>query len=141
MTPGTDRATSLIQIRTLKCLAPYVRTRAKIVAGALAAVLGGTLVELLKPWPLKFVFDYLLKDLSFIPPWALPSGGDARTWLLAFICGLILFIWALSSLSAYFKDTCCTASPKSWSLSCGRRCSLTFSGFHSAFTTAAGSAM
>ena len=96
--------TSLVQIRALRFLLPYVRTRGRILGGALAAVLGGTLVELLKPWPLKFVFDYLLKDVSFLPVWALPSTGDARTWLLAFVCGLILFIWALSSLSAYFKE-------------------------------------
>ena len=103
--PGvSDTLGSLVQIRALRFLVPHVRSRGKILAGALAAVLGGTLVELLKPWPLKFVFDYLLKDQSFVPVWALPSVGDARTWLLAFTCGLILLIWALSSVSAYFKE-------------------------------------
>jgi ABC-type multidrug transport system fused ATPase/permease subunit len=104
MAEFSERASMSIRLRTLKFLAPYVQARGKIVAGALVAVLGGTLVELLKPWPLKFVFDYLLKDLSFLPQWAVPSTGDARTWLLTFVCALVLLIWALSSLAAYFKE-------------------------------------
>ncbi|PYR34450.1 MAG: ABC transporter ATP-binding protein [Acidobacteria bacterium] len=87
----------------VELVGPSVLARWKLCAGAALAVLAATVADLLRPWPLKFVFDYLLKDVSLLP------GGivlplDARTWLLAFVCGLILFTWLLSSLAAYFGD-------------------------------------
>ena len=90
--------------RTIHYLAPFLLARWKMSAAAVAAVLTGTAVELVKPWPLKFVFDYLLKDTSFLPPWALPPGVDARTWLLATVCALIVLVYACASFFAYLKE-------------------------------------
>jgi hypothetical protein len=100
--PMEPRYGSLLR-RTLRYLAPYLRARWKMAAGAAGAVLAGTAVDLLKPWPLKFVFDYLLKDISFLPQWSLPSGSDSRMWLL-FVCAFIVLISVLSSFSSYFKE-------------------------------------
>jgi ATP-binding cassette subfamily B protein len=83
---------------------PYLLARWTMCVGAALAVLAGTAADLLRPWPLKLVFDYLLKDIS---PWGrdfAPPVGDARTWLLAVVCGLILSMWLLSSVAAYFGD-------------------------------------
>jgi ABC-type multidrug transport system fused ATPase/permease subunit len=83
---------------------PHVIARWKICVGATAAVLAGTAADLLKPWPLKLVFDYVLKDVT---PWRggfEPPVGDSRTWMLALACGLILGAWLLASLAAFFGD-------------------------------------
>ena len=83
---------------------PYVIARWQICVGATAAVLAGTAADLLKPWPLKLVFDYVLKDAT---PWRgtfEPPVGDSRTWMLALVCGLILGAWLLASLAAFFGD-------------------------------------
>jgi ATP-binding cassette, subfamily B, bacterial len=81
----------------------YVAARWRICAGAAVAVVAGTAADLLRPWPLKLVFDYVLKDRTL---WG--SGTDAtaeaRTWMLALVCGLILCAWLLASLAAYFGD-------------------------------------
>jgi ABC-type multidrug transport system fused ATPase/permease subunit len=99
-----ERRGRSLQVRGFKHLYPYVWARRWVLAGAIGAVLGATAVELLKPWPLAFVFDYLLKDLNFLPAWAIPPIGDPRTWLLGFVCALIILISFMSSVSAYFKD-------------------------------------
>jgi ATP-binding cassette subfamily B protein len=90
--------------RTMHHLAPFLRGRWKMLVGAVAALVTGTVVELVKPWPLKFVFDYLLKDTSFLPPWALPAGVDSRTWLLAIVCALIVLVYVCASFFAYLKE-------------------------------------
>jgi ATP-binding cassette subfamily B protein len=81
----------------------YVAARWRICVGAAVAVLAGTAADLLKPWPLKFVFDYVLKDIPLWPA-AVNLPGNSRTWMLALVCGLILCAWLLASLSAYFGD-------------------------------------
>ena len=90
--------------RTMHYLAPFLLVRWKMLVGAVAAVLTGTAVDLLKPWPLKFVFDYLLKGASFLPEWALPTGVDTRTWLLVIVCALIVLVYAGASFFAYLKE-------------------------------------
>jgi ATP-binding cassette subfamily B protein len=82
---------------------PYVFARWKICVGATVAVLAGTAADLLKPWPLKLVFDYVLKDVTL---WGAlqPPVGDSRTWMLVLVCGLILGAWMLASVAAFFGD-------------------------------------
>ncbi len=82
---------------------PYVVARWRLLVGATAAVLAATGADLLRPWPLKFVFDYLLHDINFLPnSLSAPAGADSRTWMLLAICGLVLVVWMLSSVAAYF---------------------------------------
>ena len=83
---------------------PYVLARWRICAGAVVAVLAGTAADLLKPWPLKLVFDYVLKDVTLWQPGFEPPIGDSRTWMLAIVCGLILGAWLLASFAAFFGD-------------------------------------
>jgi ATP-binding cassette subfamily B protein len=90
--------------RVLRHLGPYLVARRLMLVGAVASLLCVTVVEVLKPWPLKFVFDYLLRDRTFLPAWLVPGVGAPQTWLLVFICAFILVIWFLSSLAAYLKE-------------------------------------
>jgi ATP-binding cassette subfamily B protein len=83
---------------------PYVAARWQLFAGAAMALLAGTAVDLLKPWPLKLVFDYVLKDRILWEGTFHPPVGDARTWMLAVVCALILCMWLLASLAAYCGD-------------------------------------
>jgi ATP-binding cassette subfamily B protein len=83
---------------------PYVLARWKICAGAVVAVLAGTAADLLKPWPLKLVFDYVLKDVTPWHPGVESAVGDSRAWMLAIVCGLILGAGFLASLAAFFGD-------------------------------------
>jgi ABC-type multidrug transport system fused ATPase/permease subunit len=91
-------------VRVLHYVGPYVWARRGIIVGAILAIVGGALVELAKPWPLKFVFDNLLKDVPLLPAWALPPIGEPRIWSLAFVCALVILIWAVASVSAFFKQ-------------------------------------
>jgi ATP-binding cassette subfamily B protein len=103
------RALTTLRHRTLlgevaELVGPYVAARWQIFAGATMALLAGTAVDLLKPWPLKLVFDYVLKDRMLWEGTFHPPFGDARTWMLALVCGLILCMWLLASLAAYCGD-------------------------------------
>jgi ABC-type multidrug transport system fused ATPase/permease subunit len=81
---------------------PYVLVRWRLLVGSTLAVAAATAADILRPWPLKFVFDYLLKDINFLPASVPLPAGDPRTWLLVGICALIFIIWILSSVAAYF---------------------------------------
>src|SRR5436190_7866990 len=83
---------------------PYVAERWPICAGAALAVVAGTAADLLRPWPLKLVFDYVLKDLPLWGNTAHPPIFDSRTWMLLIVCGLIMAAWLLASVAAYLGD-------------------------------------
>ena len=81
---------------------PYILKRWRLLAGSTMAVAAATLADILRPWPLKFVFDYLLKDISLLPANMPLPPGDPRDWVLVGICALIFITWILSSVAAYF---------------------------------------
>jgi len=81
---------------------PYILKRWNLLVGAAGAVAAATFADILRPWPLKYVFDFLLENKNFLPAYIPVPDGDAQTWGLAAICGLIFFIWILSSVAAYF---------------------------------------
>ena len=83
---------------------PYIAERWPICAGAALAVVAGTAADLLRPWPLKLVFDYVLKDLPLWGNRAHPPIFDSRTWMLLIVCGLIMAAWLLASVAAYLGD-------------------------------------
>ena len=101
-TEKTSRFRQTLVGELVTLVGPYVLARWRLCTGAGLAVFAATFADLLRPWPLKFVFDYLLKDVSFLPESLLLPAGDQRTWLLVAVCGLILCVWALSSVAAYF---------------------------------------
>ena len=80
---------------------PYVLARWRLLAGSAFAVGAATAADVLRPWPLKFVFDYLLEGVNFLPP-SVPVIVDPQTTALLGICVLIFVVWMLSSIAAYF---------------------------------------
>lgn len=72
---------------------------------AFVAVLGETLTDLLEPWPLKIVFDYVLGSKS-VPHWL--SGvvtvfGRDKVAILEFAALAVVSIAALGAISTYFE--------------------------------------
>src|SRR5918911_1609579 len=84
--------------RVLSRLLPYLRPRWVGLALAAVGMLGSTLVDLAKPWPLKLVFDTLLGRH------AAPFGLQLDTTVfLAVVGALIVFIALLDGLFSYWR--------------------------------------
>lgn len=46
--------------RTLRAFWPWIRAERRLIGGSMVALLGGVLLRLAEPWPLKFVFDRVI---------------------------------------------------------------------------------
>jgi ATP-binding cassette subfamily B protein len=83
---------------------------------AFVAVLGVTLTDLLEPWPLKLVFDYLLKAKA-LPEWLIPItstfGNDDNVSLLNFAAIALVVVALLGALSSY-SEKYLTSSVGQW---------------------------
>ena len=68
-----------------------------------AGLIGTILMNLVKPWPLKLIFDYILLDES-LPEGAtyftLMLGNDKSTLLIIFCVSIVLVVF-LDSLFSY----------------------------------------
>jgi subfamily B ATP-binding cassette protein MsbA len=75
-----------------------------VLAFAFLAVLGEALTDLLEPWPLKIVFDYVF-GTKHLPPWmsALigPTFGLTKVAILHFAILAVIVIALVGALSAY----------------------------------------
>ncbi len=100
----SQRSSRHVWRRAARLLAPFILPRWTIVLAAALALLAGSAFEVLKPWPIKFVFDFLLQQVSFLPAWLIPPGGNSLTWQLLVICICIVGVAALSSMAAYFRE-------------------------------------
>ena len=84
----------------------YLRPYRLTLVGALCGALGVVATAILAPWPIKFIFDYILSDQE-------PTGPFARifSWIgsdpmiaLAWVCAAVLVIAAADALFSYFRD-------------------------------------
>ena len=91
-------------VRAVRYLAPFILPRWKTLTVAALALVTFVVFELAKPWPLKFVFDYLVKNVSFLPEWARVSWLGESEGGLFFVCALILATAAISSLAAFTRE-------------------------------------
>ena len=84
--------------------APYIRQQKFLIAGSFLALLADTALQLLKPWPLKFIFDQVLipnaETGSFQLEWA---QGIPPMLLLTFLAFSVVAIAALSALAGYLS--------------------------------------
>jgi ATP-binding cassette, subfamily B, bacterial len=87
-------------------LIDLLRPHWKALTLAFIAVLGVTLTDLLEPWPLKLVFDYLLKSKP-LPEWLNPIastfGSDDKVSLLNFAALALIVVALLGALSSYME--------------------------------------
>jgi ATP-binding cassette, subfamily B, bacterial len=90
--------------RGFRHLAPILLPRWTILLVAAVALIANVGFDLLKPWPLKLVFDYLLKGTSFLPAWARTPGMSDTTEMLVFVCLVIVAAAAITSFAAYLRE-------------------------------------
>ena len=97
-------------------LIDLLRPHWKPLSLAFVAVLGVTLTDLLEPWPLKLVFDYLLKSKP-LPEWLIPIastfGTNDKVSLLNFAAIALIVVALLSALSSY-SEKYLTSSVGQW---------------------------
>ena len=98
---GTE---SMSLVRAVRYLAPFILPRWKLLLVAGLALLTFVVFELMKPWPLKFVFDYVVKNVSFLPEWAKVSWLGAGEGGLVFVCLMIVATAAISSFAAFLRE-------------------------------------
>jgi ATP-binding cassette, subfamily B, bacterial len=91
--------------RVYSAFAPHVRKYRRRFALAYLALLAATAMNLLKPWPLKIVFDYILLNKP-MPHWiklASSAAGDGKLILLAVLCAGIVVIFCLEGLFTFTR--------------------------------------
>ena len=96
-------------------LIDLLRPHWKALSLAFVAVLGVSITDLLEPWPLKLVFDYLLKAKP-LPDWLIPitsTFGNDKVSLLNFAAISLVVIALLSALSSY-TEKYLTSSVGQW---------------------------
>jgi ATP-binding cassette, subfamily B, bacterial len=80
---------------------PQIRQRKLLLGGSLLALLLETILGLLEPWPLKFIFDgVLLSRFDGIPT---QIRGWSPLWLLTLLTFSIVTIAALRSVTSYLS--------------------------------------
>lgn len=83
-----------------------VRPHLKSIVLGLAAALGESAANLLEPWPLKIVFDYVLKDHPVQGWWGRFLAGVVavdKISVLAFAAGAVLLIALLGGATSYLQ--------------------------------------
>ncbi|MEM6821237.1 MAG: ABC transporter ATP-binding protein [Verrucomicrobiota bacterium] len=80
----------------------YYKPFAPAISGALVLLVGSIAFNLLKPWPIKFVIDFLLQDQIKIPDW-LPIDSFQGA-LVGAVVALVLIhlIWGILNLASNF---------------------------------------
>jgi len=96
--------------RRLK-LMPLLRPQAMLLAVAFAAMLVEAGTDLLEPWPLKVIFDYVLGTKS-PPHWLHAFLSGDRTAILDFAAASVIAIAVLSAASAYTQKYLSTTVAK-----------------------------
>ena len=89
--------------RITKYFWPHVKKYRALIAGSMLALLAEVALRLLEPWPLKFVFDHIIKTKSREKP--LPEflvSVDAMT-LLALAAVAVVAITSLRALASYWE--------------------------------------
>lgn len=88
----------------LRFVRPYLKPQRKVLLGAFGALFLGVTMRALEPWPLKFVFDYVI-----LPPQG--QNGLARDWLpsqdplvlVALAAGTLVLIMLIRSICLYYE--------------------------------------
>ena len=97
-------------------LVDLLRPHWKALSLAFVAVLGVTITDLLEPWPLKLVFDYLLKAKP-LPEWLSPIasfiGDHDKTSILNFAALALIVVAVLGAVSSY-TEKYLTSSVGQW---------------------------
>ena len=91
--------------RVYRVLIPQIKPYWKLFCMAYAALIAATIMNLLKPWPLKFIFDYILLDKP-VPQQIIflrSLAGNEKPALLALLCAGIVVIFFLEGLFTFIR--------------------------------------
>ena len=97
-------------------LIDLLRPHWKALSLAFVAVFGVTVADLLEPWPLKLVFDYLLKSKP-LPEWLSPiasSFGDSDNVSMLNFAAIALVVVALLGAISSYTEKYLTSSVGQW---------------------------
>lgn len=91
--------------KVYRVLFPQIKTYWKLFSIAYVALIVATIMNLLKPWPLKLIFDYILLDkpmpeqIMFLRSLA----GNEKPALLVLLCAGIVVIFFLEGLFTFIR--------------------------------------
>ncbi|NOT00178.1 MAG: ABC transporter ATP-binding protein [Phycisphaerales bacterium] len=86
--------------------APFVRPHAPLLVGAGLAAIAATAAQLAAPWPIQWVFDFVLSDRN-PPTWLTalePTGMMTGRGILMLACAAILVVGAVEALFSHIRD-------------------------------------
>jgi ATP-binding cassette, subfamily B, bacterial len=89
--------------KILRKFSPYIRKERLLIAGSFVALLLETGLRLLEPWPLKFVFDYILIPAHNNTAGAANHFGLSSVALLTLSAVAIVVITGVGSMAAYLS--------------------------------------
>ena len=90
--------------KLLAFMQPYVSKQRPMLAGAFTALFVGVLMRALEPWPLKFLFDYvILPGEGGVPFGGLWLQSQGPLMLVALAAGALILILLLRSLCLYYE--------------------------------------
>lgn len=90
-------------LRILNKLSLYIREQKVLIAGSFLALLLETGLRLLEPWPLKYVFDYILIPAHNNSVNSINNYGLSPVLLLTLAAVAIVVISAVGSIAAYLS--------------------------------------
>ncbi|MCM0591961.1 MAG: ABC transporter ATP-binding protein [Gloeotrichia echinulata IR180] len=90
-------------LRILAKFAPYIRQQKLLIAGSFLALLFETGLRLLEPWPLKYVFDYILIPAHNQAANITQIQGLSPVLLLTVSTVAIVIIAGIGSIAAYLS--------------------------------------
>lgn len=90
-------------MRILGKFSPYIRKHKALIAGSFLALLAETGLRLLEPWPLKYVFDYILIPAHTNSASVVTKFGLSPMVLLTLSALVIVVITGVGSMAAYLS--------------------------------------
>jgi ATP-binding cassette, subfamily B, bacterial len=90
-------------LRIFRKFSPYIRQQRVLISGSFLALLFETGLRLLEPWPLKYVFDYILIPAHNNSPNVTNTYGFSPVGLLTLSAAAIVVISGVGSIAAYLS--------------------------------------
>ncbi len=106
MTPPAGLLQSMGSIfKLFRYFSPLLRKQYKILVGSLLALVAEAVLQILQPWPLKFVIDHLASSKSNGSPLIFPAIEMLDTTTLIILAAVsIVILVGFRSLAAYYRD-------------------------------------
>lgn len=102
--PQSLQKTLPIILRIIRYFSPYLRKQRHLVLGSMAAMVAQVGFRLLEPWPIKYVFDYIIAPTKEITTSPILGIDMKDPLLLLTLCSVALVAFTgLRAVSSYFS--------------------------------------